>query len=336
MVLRGRNEKKIFVASLHFSTLELPGLETVCIGKIGVLDILRIGGRVEYVFCANPSSIDILKLAILKVLFLFRIKTIVFDLILKRPIGLRERLISLLKGLAIGFVDLIICLQKDVSGYERFYRIPRRKFEYVPFKANNLDVANFIRGEDGDYVVSCGASYRDYKTLIEAVSELQYPTRIIMSEGAEYAHNARWVDTLPSNVQRLNAVHSREEYSRLIAGSRVVVVPILSAAIQPAGISVCLEAMALGKPVIVSRGVSSNGVLDGGLALICEPENVSDLKEKLALMWEDEQLRKEYARRGKDYAHSLGGNAQLAKNIENAIQTHFGINREILGDFGER
>lgn len=102
---------------------------------------------------------------------------------------------------------------------------------------------------DAPGICSAGLEYRDYPTLIEAVRGLDVQLEIA---AASYWSTHRGVDAdtaLPANV-RINA-HPYLSLRHLYAASRFVVVPLLDVPNQ-AGITTILEAMAMGKAVIVS------------------------------------------------------------------------------------
>ena len=99
-------------------------------------------------------------------------------------------------------------------------------------------------------VCSAGAVNRDYKALIEAVRPLGVPTKI--AADTAWAHSTGQVqyDSLPSFVEMRswgNYVNLRQLY----AASAVVVVPLERAMLS--GVTVALEAMAMGKPVILTH-----------------------------------------------------------------------------------
>jgi glycosyltransferase involved in cell wall biosynthesis len=98
-------------------------------------------------------------------------------------------------------------------------------------------------------ICSVGLEYRDYPTLIEAVRDLDVHLEIA---AASYwsTHRSLEADrSLPANVHV--SAHQYLSLRHLYAMSRFVVVPLLETPNQ-AGITVILEAMAMGKAVIVS------------------------------------------------------------------------------------
>jgi glycosyltransferase involved in cell wall biosynthesis len=149
------------------------------------------------------------------------------------------------------------------------------------------------RPADADRISSAGQSMRDYPTLLAALRETDIPCHVATrhvrvnrggpwhtrKDAAEYARTA------PRNV----AIGARSllELRDLYARSRFVVVPLL-ASDSDNGVTVILEAMAMGKPVICSRTKGQVDVIEDGVTGILVP--VGDplaLKEAMLALWND-------------------------------------------------
>lgn len=100
------------------------------------------------------------------------------------------------------------------------------------------------------YILAVGNdTRRDYTTLVRAASAWKVPVKILTKRTID--------EPLPANVELLHgswhspAVTDRE-LRELYRRAAVVVVPVVDA-IQPSGQSVALQAMACGRPVVLSR-----------------------------------------------------------------------------------
>jgi glycosyltransferase involved in cell wall biosynthesis len=287
-------------------------------------DVFGKRNKISALLIANPSTKMLTLLALLKVFYLARYPIFIFDLILKCPFSYREKVVAGLKGFCIRRINFIITIHKDTSGYELYYGLRNSQFIYVPFKANNFDFRDIIKVQDGDYIVALGASQRDYKTLIDAASQIDYKIVIVCSDDNARKHNADIGEDAcyPSNVTRIRETLDSETWYDYLAGARFVVIPILEAAIQPAGVSVYLEAMILGKAVVISEGASTNYILEHEKnAFLVPPGNAKKLAEALNRLAEDSVLRESLALAGRMYAQSLGNDAKLRENILKSINT---------------
>lgn len=110
-------------------------------------------------------------------------------------------------------------------------------------------------------IVAPGREHRDQATLAEAVADL--PGRLFVSDlslhnpGARRAAPLRWAE----NVER--GTLDFRELRHLYARAEMVVVPLLEADF-PAGVTTVLEAMAMGKPVVVSATQGLDGLVRDG------------------------------------------------------------------------
>jgi glycosyltransferase involved in cell wall biosynthesis len=303
------------LAKIHFGKIEIPGHHVVHIEQLSIKVALR-EKNLEAIFIANPTTLELAKVYLIKRFFKRRLVTSVFDLILRKPQGLTDRLLARVKGEIFKAIDQFILIHRAWSGYERFYGIPPSKCRYVPFKANNLRLTESIDSIDGEYVVSCGASHRDYNTLLKAITPLGYHTVIVVSSRNAALHNANLDSSLVGpNVEIKGNVKSATEFNQILARSRLVVIPIIEGTLQPAGISVCLEAMALGKPVIITRGTSTEGILNDQMARIVPAGDVKRLREAISSLWSDSSKRMALGAEGRKFAQSLGGDGRLVTDI---------------------
>ena len=83
--------------------------------------------------------------------------------------------------------------------------------------------------------------------------------------------------------------------------------------------------MALGKPVVITEGVSTKGVLTNDMAVIVPAEDSEQLTLAIKKLWEDDEYRNRISSNGKDYALSLGGAKRLVEDILTALCYHFSI-----------
>jgi len=263
-------------------------------------------------------------MSLIKTIYRERIKTYVFDLIMREPGSIRERFSARIKRRLLRSVDTFIFIHKDTSGYERAFGLSPEKCVYVPFKANNFDIAPSFVCTDGDYALALGTSQRDYGLLIDAASDLSIWLKIVAPRANVSQHGARMgPECLPPNVERIDRPVDRTEWNTLIAQSRFVVIPILPGVLQPAGISVYLEAMMLGKPVVITRGTSTEGILDDNLAVLVPPGDVDALRTALGRLWNDSAVRTTLSENGKRYALSLGNHERLLTDLRSVIQREY-------------
>ena len=188
--------------------------------------------------------------------------------------------------------------------------IPGSALRLIPFHADDqfyrpLEDVPVIENQ----ISSAGLEWRDYPTLIEAVSTMPDLTVKLAASSPWSKHqNETENRTLPPNVDA-----RRYEYGdlrTLYAQSLFVVVPLYENDFQ-AGVTTILEAMAMGKAVIATRTTGQTDVLiDGETGLYVAPGDVAGWRDAITRLREDEALRTRLAEAGRRW---LEDNATLAR-----------------------
>ena len=143
------------------------------------------------------------------------------------------------------YVDKFVCFsRRECEYYSSLFGVALEKFVYVPLGIESSE----IETSKGDYIFSTGRSNRDYDFLVDALKGRKEKTIIACDsyQGQE-----------EGNVKVDRNCYG-EKMRRVMAGSFCVVVPLKNPRIS-AGQLVILQAMEMGKPVIVTE---SDGVSD--------------------------------------------------------------------------
>lgn len=145
----------------------------------------------------------------------------------------------------------------------------------------------------GGYVYSGGNYGRDYATLLGALDGSGHRAVICSQTG----NGLRRVH-IPDNVQVIAVSHER--FYELMAGAEVVIVPLMKDDIHPGGHTVVVNAMALGKPIIVAGPAEYRSYIeDGRTGLITPPGDAGALRVAIDRVLGD-----------RDLARMLGHNAK--------------------------
>jgi glycosyltransferase involved in cell wall biosynthesis len=181
----------------------------------------------------------------------------------------------------------------------RFWRPIADREEFLADK-EMLHQAGIHLPEHAQVVCSAGLEFRDYPTLMEAVKRLPNSVRIVIATASPWSKRKNTAEDvkLPENVQRvaLNPQQLRALYRR----SQIVAIPLYDVDFQ-AGSLVAYEAMACGKPVVITRTRGQSDIVrEGETGLYVPPGDVNALAEALNQMLSDPAL-----------ARSLGAKARL-------------------------
>jgi glycosyltransferase involved in cell wall biosynthesis len=281
--------------------------------------LLRIAAR------STPDDLIILngrlgwlnRVCLLKALLPHRwASLIVVDLVLRAPSSLRGRWAAIGKRWLWRRVDLFVNYFRDLRGYSRHFGITPDRSVYVPFKPNVVDWPHDSTPDSsGEFVFMAGESMRDYGTFIEAAHITRLPTAIL-DPATSKRYKIPETVALPDNLTLLpdDGRVDTEKWIRNFRRARVFVACISPANICASGISCCLDAMALGKPVIITRGPGADDVMEDAAIFVppCDPEA---LAQAISEIWNDSEAREQQIERALRYARNLGGSDQLLDRV---------------------
>ena len=270
----------------------------------------------DKILLGSPDMLLYIFILLLKI-FKEGVIIVVVDLILQPPgSSFAQKISANIKGMILNHVDRLIVYNKDISGYVERYGINKKIFKYIPFKANNYEIADEYPIEDHGYGFVFGTSHRDYPTFFKAVEDIDYKFIVLAPIESTVTNNSYTnFDIAPKNVEVIRERLSRDDMYTLLAHASFVVLPMKAGVLQPAGISTILESMMFQKPVIVSSGSSVNGLFDNGLALVFKPGNAEDLRSKIKEIIDRPESYRSMVKKSYVYTINLEGRIRLAKDI---------------------
>lgn len=195
--------------------------------------------------------------------------------------GLKTRLFDTLR-LYKAFSH-IICVSRLQADYAvQHLGLPESQ---VTFVYDKVDHRFFHPGEnsDGDYILAVGQEQRDYDTLLRAVQGTGLKLVIVAS--------SPWSSSQVDLKEKAQADIRRnipfEELRRLYAGARLVVLPLFPVD-YAAGANGALEAMATGKPLILSRSPGLEDYVEHDeTGYFVPPQDSATLRDSILSLWEN-------------------------------------------------
>ncbi|MBT5846389.1 MAG: glycosyltransferase family 4 protein [Verrucomicrobiales bacterium] len=144
-------------------------------------------------------------------------------------------------------IHVVTISKSEQAHLAKFF--PERTIDYIPF---GVDTQFWKPAPDGPvtrkFVLAIGNdANRDWKTLVEAWDETMPPLKIVTNLPVPIA--APNVEVIRGDWRKQTL--SDQEILKLYQQALCVVIPLRNT-IQPAGQSVCLQAMACGRPVVMS------------------------------------------------------------------------------------
>jgi glycosyltransferase involved in cell wall biosynthesis len=175
------------------------------------------------------------------------------------------RFMPKLARMAISLVDgphvrYAVWSREEVETFPRVWGVDPHRVVFQPFP-NTLHEYRHMPTRDDGYLFSGGNSVRNYELLESAVAGTDVPVRI-----------AAWWQPARSLPNLTAASTSHHEFMSLLANARAVVVP-LRQTVRSAGQQTYLNAMGLGKPVIVTEAPGVRDyIVDGVTGVIVAPD----------------------------------------------------------------
>lgn len=191
----------------------------------------------------------------------------------------------------------------------------------------------------GDMLCSVGQEMRDYGTLVEALRELEIPCHIAAGSGlldtrfleSEWRTNVG-NRALPAHITVGRKSHS--ELRELYARSRFVVVP-LRPSDNDNGITVILEALAMGRAVICTETAGQTGVLEHGVNCLRVPVgDPAALRAAIERLWNDPEECRRLGDAGRELAVAQHGGdrwqATLVRAVTDAVASRPGAGNDLI------
>ncbi len=146
---------------------------------------------------------------------------------------------------------------------------------------------------DGDYIFAGGDSRRDYGPLVAAARDI--PRRVVI---AALDHSRFRGLAIPGNVEIVRT--TVEGFLELLAGAFAVVVPMRGGAVRTGGHQTYLNAMALGKPVVVADDGGANEYITSGQdGFVVRPGDESGMREALLELVGDPERARQIGERAR-------------------------------------
>ena len=215
------------------------------------------------------------------------------------------------RDLLLGVDELVVLSAGAREGLAAWLRVPPARIGVLPFGTDCEFWRHTASAGERGKVVSVGSdSGRDYPTLLAASAGL--PLHIITRQRlASEGH--------PNLVHSTD--HSPLELRDIYSSAAFVVIPLLDRS-QPSGQSATLQAMACGKPVIVTRTRGWWGepfVRDGEACALVPPGDVSALREAMRRFWSEPDLCRRMGQKARETVVAHFSESRMAAALDRLI-----------------
>jgi glycosyltransferase involved in cell wall biosynthesis len=138
-----------------------------------------------------------------------------------------------------------------------------------------------VQVSEGDYVFAGGNADRDYRIFADAVRGLDIPC-VIATNRPENLQGF----TLPATVKAVSV--NPVEFRQLMAGARLVVIPMRTGYLHAGGQQSILNAMSMGKPVVFTDEEGGSDYISHWRTGVLVPyRSVGKLRAAIKTLWND-------------------------------------------------
>lgn len=222
---------------------------------------------------------------------------------------LKQKAFAFAVSRADGIVTLSLAEKEALE--KRFPHLAGR----IEFIYKGVDLERFKPQDvvEEEYLLSVGLDPgRDFKTAIEAVRDTKYELRI-----ATKPERVEKYGPLPENVSVKR--YPMEEMAALYARAKLVVVTLAvksEESTDSMGTYAVIEAMASGKPVIVTRSAAlAPYVTDGVTGVFVPPRDPDALRTAIEELWNDDAKRRAEGKAAYEHAQAHFGAEEYGRAI---------------------
>lgn len=194
----------------------------------------------------------------------------------------------------------IVYGKKDIDSFHKTLGISYDKLLFLPYhhtlRGLNCDINSINKYiVDGDYIFSGGTDGRDYDSLMKVCDELSLPLKIATLD-KEIINKGR-----NNKLFEIRSM-SPKEFRYLMAGSRLVVIPYGKNILRTGGHQTFLNAMLMGKAVIIYNADIAEGyILNGVNGIIIHYGDINSLRLKIYELYHSKEKREKIGKNAKQY-----------------------------------
>jgi len=302
----GRDKSPTWARLTHFYGTECSTPVPILNRFLRAWGLFRLRSDCKVVVLGGGAQVDLWYMILQRLWPFKQVPIIKIDCLWYRSSGLKH----LLKRALFKWLDKVVSYyvvwaSREILDYASAFGIPAEKFVFVPYHTTvNLGE---VKVEDKGYVFSGGNFARDYESFVEAVAGLDIKVVIACTNSA-----ALKGIRFPRNVTSVSVSHA--EFMQLIASSTISVVVLKKGLLHSGGQQTFLNAMAMGKPVIVTDPQGAKDYIDNGVnGVLIPPGNPESLRNTILGLYRNSELRRKLGSAARERAAQLDTEANLSR-----------------------
>lgn len=209
--------------------------------------------------------------------------------------------------------DIVVYSQNELSYYSLLFPQVKHKFKFLHLGISDISTGLKVdeKLQKEHYIFTSGASNRDYDFLLAAIADTNFKLKIAC-DGLDVKKN--------SNVEVLHNIHGTDMYQYLY-NCKLVVIPLKNLEIS-SGQLMLLQAMQLGKPVIVSNNKGIYDYITSGYNGFIIENDKNEWISRIKDLYSNEQLYNEIAKHEIDTFNSHFSIYNLGKNLGKELKKY--------------
>lgn len=178
--------------------------------------------------------------------------------------------------------NIIVFSKNEVEYYSKIFPSNKNKFRFLPLGIPLIERENLKYNtelNEQNYIFTAGSSNRDYDFLVSALTGTHYKVKIACT-GLNINHG--------ENIEILHNVHGKEMLSYLY-NCQIVIIPLKDLEIS-SGQLMLLQAMQLGKPIIVTNNKGIYDYIENGKTGFIINNTKDELLNKIDILYKKNEL----------------------------------------------
>ncbi|MBT5715653.1 MAG: glycosyltransferase [Opitutae bacterium] len=220
--------------------------------------------------------------------------------------------------------DGILCLTKQAENdFQKYTNEVCVKYLAWFADPEIFNCSHINSQHDEGYFLSVGKTQRDYKTLLKACAKVDATFRIIApKEAAKHKFIPPNVQFIETSKSPPDAAISYPELSNWYSNARAVLITLLYDANDTSGYTNLLEAMAMGKPILMTdSGCLDIDVEELGVGYKVSPDSPEAWEEAIQRLQSNSSNAKEMGRRGIEVSRNQFSRKEFGSALDQFIQT---------------
>lgn len=153
-----------------------------------------------------------------------------------------------------------------------------------------------------NYFFSNGKTNRDYMTLLEAIKKLPNISFKAIAHWGQHKQIPHNLEAIKANTEITDKAITYAELARYYEESIAVCIPLNEDSEDTCGYTECLEALAMGKPVLMTRtGCLDIDIEKEGVGIYINPNDSHDWVRKLKMLNKNRKLCDKMGAKGKEF-----------------------------------